>query len=127
MRKTLAKSFCQKHRGPAAWFIPALLRRRPDRPARLLQPLLRLIDADWFAPDREPIRSAGHLTRANGLAAEVAEFNDHPANSGRLRREWQLRLSLTRLRLLVLGTFAARAVGAESIAPLPPPPCPDQC
>ena len=117
MNKTLAESFCEKHRVPTARFEQAMLNRCLYPPARLLQKLLLLIDADYFEPDLELIRSTGQLTRANGLAAEVAEFNYHPANSGRLRREWKLRVSVTRLQQLVLDTFAAKAVGGESMAP----------
>lgn len=119
MNQTLAESFCEKYRVPATRFEQAMLSRCLYPPARLLQTLLRAIDTDYFEPDLELIRATGQLTRANGLAAEVAEFNYHPANSGRLRREWKLRLSVTRLQQLVLDTFEADAVGGESMAPFP--------
>jgi len=55
MNQTLAERFCEKYRVPAARFEPAMLSRCLYPRARLLQTLLRAIDADFFAPDLELI------------------------------------------------------------------------
>lgn len=117
MNKTLAESYCESHRVPSALFEQTVLSRCLYPPARLLRTVLLLLNADYFEPDLELIRSAGRLTRVGGLATEVAEFNYHPANSGRLRREWKLRLSVTRLQRLVSATLQAESAGGGSMAP----------
>ena len=90
-------------------FEQAVLTRCLYPQARVLRNLLVLTDAEYFEPDLELIRATGQLTRASGFAAEVSEYNYHAGNSGRLRREWKLRLSVTRLRALVLDTLGADA------------------
>ncbi len=122
MNKTLAESFCAHHRVPSELFESAILHRCLYPQARLLKHVLLLLNADYFEADLELIRAAGQLTRASGFAAEVAEYNYHAANSGRLRREWKLRLSVTRLRELVLATLGAEAETVESLPPFPAAP-----
>ena len=116
-KKTLAESFCERHGVPTEQFEQAVLIRCLYPQARMLRNVLLLLNADYFEPDLELIHAAGQLTRPNGFAAEVAEYNYHPANSGRLRREWKLRLSVTRLRELMLHTLAIDAASSESMAP----------
>ena len=115
--KTLAELYCERHRLPSTQFEHAVLRRCLYPQARWLKNLLTFIDARYFEPDLELIRAIGGLTRVNGFAAEVADYNYHAANSGRLRREWKLRLSVTRLRALVLGTVGEATSAGESLAP----------
>ena len=117
MKKTLAELFCARHGVPTENFEQAVLTRCLYPQARVLRNLLVLTDAEYFEPDLELIRATGQLTRASGFAAEVSEYNYHAGNSGRLRREWKLRLSVTRLRALVLDTLGAEESHAESMAP----------
>jgi hypothetical protein len=102
---------------PTENFEQAVQTRGPYPQARLLRNLLVLLNADYFAADFELICATCQLTRASGFAAEVAEYNYHAGNSGRLRHEWKLSLSVTRLRALVLDTLAAGKSHAESMAP----------
>lgn len=116
-KKTLAESFCDRHGVPTEQFEQAVLTRCLYPQARMLRNILVLLNSDYFEPDLELIHAAGQLTRPNGFAAEVAEYNYHPANSGRLRREWKLRLSVTRLRELMLDTLPVETTNSESMAP----------
>ncbi len=117
MKKTLAELFYTRHGVPTENFEQAVLTRCLYPQARMFRNLLVLIDEDFFAPDLELIRATGQLNRSSGFAAEVAEYNYHAGNSGRLRREWKLRLSVTRLRALVLETLGEEESYAESMAP----------
>jgi hypothetical protein len=117
MKKTLAELFCARHGVPTENFEQAVLTRCLYPQARMFRNLLVLIDEDFFAPDLELIRATGQLNRSSGFAAEVAEYNYHAGNSGRLRREWKLRLSVTRLRALVLATLGEEESYADSMAP----------
>ena len=119
-KKTLAESFCGRHGVPTEQFAQAVLTRCLYPQARLLKNPLLLVNADYFEADLELIHQVGQLTHADDLAAEVAEYNYHPANAGRLRREWKLRLSVTRLRKLVEETFEVEAARAGSMAPFAP-------
>lgn len=119
-KKTLAESFCGRHGVPTEQFSQAVLTRCLYPQARLLKNPLLLVNADYFEPDLELIHQIGQLTHADDLAAEIAEYNYHPANAGRLRREWKLRLSVTRLQKLVEETFEVEAARAGSMAPFAP-------
>jgi hypothetical protein len=118
--KTLAELYCERHGARLDGFERLVLQRCLHPQARLLRWLLVLLRADYFAADRELIAAAGRLTRAARFPAEVAEYHYHPANSGRLRREWKLRLSVGRLQQLVLDTFAEETAAVESLTPFDP-------
>lgn len=115
--KTFAEFYCEHHRVPSDQFESHLLQRCLYPQARWLKNLLSALDADYFAPDLELIRATAQLTRPGGFAAEVAEYNYHSGNSGRLRREWKLRLSVTRLRAIVLELLGEEIIATESMAP----------
>jgi hypothetical protein len=115
--KTLAEFYCEHHRVPSEQFESHLLQRCLYPRARWLKSVLNALDADYFAPDLELIRATGRLTRPGGFAAEVAEYNYDSGNSGRLRREWKLRLSVTRLRAIVLDLLGEETIATESMAP----------
>ena len=114
--KTLAALYCEQRHVRPEDFSRHVLRRCLYPWARRLSFLLSL-RGDYFAADRELIEATGRLTRAVGFPAEVAEYHYHPANLGRLRREWKLRLSVTRLQQVVDETLPEQSVAAESLAP----------
>lgn len=115
--KTLAELYCESHRVPTEHFEHDVLRRCLYPQARCFKNFLTALDTYYFEPDLELVRATGKLTRSSAFAAEVAEYNYHSANSGRLRREWKLRLSVTRLRAIVLETLGEEAVSSASMAP----------
>lgn len=88
-------------------YLEFALRRTLYPHARLLRPLLRAWDADFFAPDREFLAAVGRLSRWRDFAGEVKDFHCHPANSGFLRRRLRLRVSVGRTRRF----FAAAGLG----------------
>lgn len=112
--KTLAERFCERHGIPSVSFEEAMLRLCLYPQARVLRNFLHFRQADYFEPDLELVRAAGRLTSAAALPAEIAEYHYHPDNSGRLRREWRLRLSVTRLQKIVNELLQPEAVpGAD--------------
>ena len=64
----------------------------------------------------ELILAGGRLTSTAEFLAEVAEFQDHPANSGRPRREWKLRVSVTRLQDLAFATLPVQGATVGRMA-----------
>ncbi len=114
--KTLAALYCERRRVRPEDFERRVLDDCLYPWARRLRLLLAL-RRDYFEADLELIRATGRLASTAGFSAEVAEFHYHPANSGRLRREWKLRLSVTRLQQLVLATLPGCRPTTESIAP----------
>jgi hypothetical protein len=117
MKKTLAQSFCESHHVASDQFEQAVLRRCLYPQARLLRPLLQRLNPDYFEADLELIRAAGRLTHSGDFAAEALDYSYHPSNSGRMRREWRMRLSVTRLRALVIETLRESLEEEESGAP----------
>lgn len=115
--KTLAELYCDRHRVPPARFERHLLNTCLYPQARWFKLLFSLFRPDYFEPDLELIRATGQLTRPKGFAAEVSEYNYHADNAGRLRREWKLRLSVTRLRAVVIDVLGEEPATTESLAP----------
>lgn len=115
--KTLAELYCERHGVASEHFERHLLQHCLYPQARWLKNFLTTFNADYFEPDLELIHATAQLTRSRGFAAEVADYNYHSANSGRLRREWKLRLSVTRLRAVVLELLGDELVSTESMSP----------
>jgi hypothetical protein len=115
--KTLAELYCERHRVPTALFDRHILNACLYPQARWFKNILTVLRPDYFEPDLELVRATGLLTRPGGFAAEVSEYSYHSDNAGRLRREWKLRLSVTRLRAIVLDLLGEEPVTVESLAP----------
>ena len=114
--KTLAALYCEQRRVRPADFSRHVLRRCLYPGARMFSLPLSLLP-DYFAADLELIEATGRLTRATGFPAEVAEYHYHPANLGRLRRDWRLRLSVTRLQQIVDELLPDEVPTTDSLAP----------
>ena len=65
--------------------------------AWLFLPVLGLVAPEYFSADYDLIRDVGRLTRANGLAEELADYRWHPRNRSFLRQQLRIRLSVRRL------------------------------
>ena len=114
--KTLAALYCERRHVRPEDFSHHVLLHCLYPWARRLRSLLALRPG-YFEADLELIEATGRLTRAAGFPAEVAEYHYHAANLGRLRREWRLRLSVTRLQQIVDEIFQEQLAPAHSLAP----------
>lgn len=113
---TLAVRYCQLHQIRPEYFTRHLLLRSLYPRARWLHLILERIP-NYFVPDRELIEAVGRLEDVADFGAEVAEFHYHPANLGRLRRDWHLRVSVTRLQRIVEATLQGETAAVESRPP----------
>lgn len=93
--------FCRQFKVSPDRYRAAVLKRTLYPAARMLRPVLRLIDRDYFSADQDYIDSVGRIQRARELPNESHEFNHHPANRRFLRRTLRLRVSVGRMRALV--------------------------
>lgn len=106
--ETLSVLFCAQHGIRAEDLVRVLVERSLHPRARALRRLLELMPGDYFGPDLELARNIGRLTSAGDFTSEVAEFHAHRSNRRTLRRKLRVRLSISRLRRIVLRTFAGR-------------------
>src|SRR5215216_145916 len=90
--ETFAENFCALHHLPPGTFEEEMLRRTLYLPGRLLLLFLGS-GANYFAPDREFLRSVGKLTRLHGFSAEVWAFTVNPENSRFHRLHLNMRVS----------------------------------
>lgn len=101
MSEDFAEKFCLQFKIPPAKFRDALLSRTLYPTARLLRPILTLLNHDYFAADLSYIDGVGRIRRLRELANESYEFNQHPDNRGLLRSTLRLRVSVGRMHDLV--------------------------
>ena len=114
--KTLAALYCEQRHVRPENFERHVLDVSFYPWARRLRHFLSLCPG-YFEPDLELIRAVGQLTSTAGFSAEVAEYQYHPGNSGRLRREWKLRVSVTRLQDLMFATLPVPGTTVHSMTP----------
>lgn len=101
MTDDFAEKFCRQYKLPPTEFRAALLSRTLYPTARLLRPLLTLLNHDYFAADLSYIDGVGRIRRLRELANESYEFNQHPGNRSFLRSTLRLRVSVGRMHDLV--------------------------
>lgn len=99
--QSFADSYCARNNLPAEKFEEAVFVRCLYFQARMVWRLFNWFDANYFAADRDFVRSVGQLKRMRDFGSEVSEFAYHPANRGFLRRGLRFRLSSAKLRALV--------------------------
>lgn len=92
--------FCAKFNVRPVDFEKAVMRRTLSPLARWLRPILNL-NPEYFAPDREFIRSVGQIRSIARFRGEAQDFTDHPDNRKMMRRAFRLRISRRRMRALV--------------------------
>lgn len=117
--KTLAALYCEQRHVRPEDFERHVLDGCLYPWARRLRSLLSLRPG-YFEPDLELIRAVGRLTSTAGFSAEVVEYQYHPGNSGRLRREWKLRASVARLQNLMFATLSVPGATVGSMTPFDP-------
>jgi hypothetical protein len=101
MTDDFSEKFCRQYKVSPADYRAALLRRTLYPSARILAPVLRLIDRDHFAADHRYIDSLAHLRRLRDLVHESQEYTRDPANRRFLRGTLRLRVSVGRMQDIV--------------------------
>jgi hypothetical protein len=102
---TFAERFCKFYGVQPDDYARTVFRLTAYRGARILAPLLRLLNPDYFACDYSFIRNVGALQRPEDLIDEIRYYFWHPWNRGLLRRTLRLRVSagrMTKLTALVM-------------------------
>jgi hypothetical protein len=104
-----AEVFCARYAMEPAAFERSVLRRVLYPHARLLAPLCRFFNPDFFAADLDFIHAVSGVCQGHHFSVDAMDFSDHPANQGFWRRTLRVRVSVRRLFILIQQT-------------LPPPP-----
>jgi len=112
---TFSERFCAEHGLLPEEYMKDVLRRSLYPMARVLQPLLGL-KSGYFASDCEFISCVGGISRESDFELEVYAYIQDPMNCGFLRRNLRLRVSATRLHILVRRTL--RGASAQPSQPL---------
>jgi len=97
MEPTFRERYCAFHGIPVEEFEDHLLPRGLYPHARALRAVLRSLP-EYFAPEREFLRSAGNLRTRRLYPAEVAQFYYLMPNQSVSRRLLRLRISTERVR-----------------------------
>ena len=103
--KTFAELYCEQHELRPEQYESVVLRRASYPHARLLAPLIKLLDPEYFVADLDFVRSVARLRRFREFFYEAEEFAHHPANRGFFRLTGNMRLSSRALRRMVRATL----------------------
>lgn len=101
----LGELFCARH-GVAPEHCEHEIFRRTLYPwARLVAPILTLLNPQHFVPDYEFVQRTAKLRSRGKLQGEIVNFLEHPWNAGFGRKVLRLRISTRRMKQLVQVTF----------------------
>ena len=103
---TFAELHCRRYNLPRERYARDMLSRCLYPHARLLAPLVAMIDPDYFDPDTDFLNGVGDIRRVGELREEFSAFARHPENRGFLRHSLRLRVSGLKLRTIVSETMA---------------------
>jgi hypothetical protein len=95
--KTFKQAFCEATRCDEDEFVRHVFWRTIHRRAALLVPFLGGADSEYFASDRQLIKSAGNATRVTHVRNEVRDYFNEADAVRWPRRVLRLRISTTRL------------------------------
>jgi hypothetical protein len=88
--------------------------------ARVLRPLLKFYNRNFFSPDHEFVRRIGKIRRRAELMRELDEFYYHPKNGNWLRRRFKLRISCRKVVALVKEVMPELRASGSANYGLPP-------
>lgn len=103
--RTFADIYCEKHGLARPRYHAHVFQRSLFPHARLLAPIIRCFRRLHFLADHEFVEDVGYITCVADFSLPLGNFIEHPANRGRLRRRFGLRVSARRLLQLVRETF----------------------
>lgn len=98
--RTLQERICAARRWRAEELGQRLFWHCLHRRAVLLAPVVRLFDAEYFAPDRELLARAAGTRSLRQLREEIRDFTTDPRNERWLRQHGRVRVSTRRLQRL---------------------------
>ncbi|HLP24768.1 MAG TPA: hypothetical protein VK477_03750 [Acidobacteriota bacterium] len=104
MALSFRERYCALHQIPLTEFEEHLLPGALYFHARWLRGLLKMLP-DYFAADREFLRSVGDLRSRRFFHAEAGEYHTATACRGFLHRFLRLRVSAERVRLIMEKTW----------------------
>lgn len=117
---TFAEKFCATRGIAPEQYEDAVMRLTLRPLARLLRPLLAFYP-NYFAADRELVRSVGRISRVRDFEDEALDFAYNPINRGFFRQKLRLRVSSRRLLALVEATLHENRTAANPpVTPTPP-------
>ncbi len=108
--------YCEQHRCTPAQFSRKVFWACLYHHAKIVAPLLLLVNYDFFSADRTLISSAAEATNMKRIRDDVREFFWDSTNSGWLRRRLNIRMSGQRLKNLARRYLPE----GESAIPFPP-------
>ena len=97
---TFQESYCADGDCPDAHFVDRVLGRCLHWRARMLRPLLDLMQPDHFAPDRELVEQVGRVRGLAQLDQEIRDYVTDHRNASWVRGRAKIRISTRRLRML---------------------------
>lgn len=118
---SFAERFCARHGLSPGAYGEAVLRRALYPHARGVYCALACLSENYGRADRDFIHGVGMIRRLQDFSGEAADYMDHPANRGFLRRRLRLRVSSRRLRRLAEEAFSMEAVPTEIDSQVPWP------
>jgi len=98
---TIRANYCARRALPPEAFERDVLARVLYPHARVLRPLIELVDRRYFEPEREFVRGVGNLGNRQAFSAEASQYRHHPDNRRFIRRVLRVRASTQSFRRLL--------------------------
>ena len=121
MSPTFATSYCSQHRIPAVEFERVVLRRILYPHARLLAPLIRAIQPEYFSAELELVRAVGSIRHLRNFHAACADYRLQLKHAGAARRLLRLRGSARALFHLAEDALSPTSLARAAYTPATPP------
>ena len=106
--RCFAESYASRHGICREGFVLSVFQRTLHPHVRPLFSLINEIRPLFFSADYDFIVAVGQMRRFSDYETATLEFATHPANRGFLRRWLRLRVSVRRMRWLVLEIYVRR-------------------
>ena len=100
--KTFSQIYCERNGVPADEYVSRVFSRALYPHARPFAFLLQLLDGEHFSADYDFVMDVGRTFRVRDFKPAAREFMHHPLNRGALRKILCLRVSVRRLRRLMV-------------------------
>jgi hypothetical protein len=116
---TFSEIYCQRHRCDRAEFVTRIFWRTLYPHARIIAPLILLLDRDYFSADRALILGVADAATMQRVREEVREYYWDSSNRGWLRRNAHIRISGQRLKNLARDYMPPEsddAIGVDEVA-----------
>ena len=112
--KSLAEMYCACTGIDKEDYLQTVFRHALYPHARLLVPLVRFLRREHFLSDYDFVNDVGSLLQFRDFDLAVSAYVNHPANRGWLRHGVRLRVSVRRLRRVLLAALPRDVAGPSS-------------